>query len=133
MMKILVPISSGDDPKGFLVMGVMFIFVMLVWGLSLKMTRTDSSDTRFYCGMGLYGCYLVGSNAIYLYVFPNTINRFLELGTITMEDTAICSILLVITTVFGLNLLGIAAVIAWRRSQKRKELSALERMKLEDM
>ena len=134
MLAVVTSIEiSGNSLWMFVEVLVMVVFLGLVWGLSLAMSRTENPDTRFYCGVGLYGCYLLGTNAIYLFVLPWNINNAVERGVIALADASICSILLVVMAVLGFNLFGIAGVVAWRRAKKRKELTAEERMKLEDL
>lgn len=100
---------------------------------SWKASETKNPDVRFCCMAGLYGCYILLACAIFVLDCPIRVANLVKYGNIGIEDSAIWTAGLIALTFTVWNIIGLVVVVCWHFTKKRKEMSEMERMKLEDL
>ena len=113
--------------------GLSIAWLLTAFFCSWKAAETKNPDTRFCCMAGLYGCYILFACAIFVFACPIGVENMVENGTIGIEDSALWTAGIISVTFAIWNIIALIGVVCWHFTKKRKEMSEMDRMKLEDL
>lgn len=108
-------------------------FLAAVWLLSWKLSNTGNPDVKFACKTGLHVCYVLFAAALFILAVPTWVSNLEEAGHITMGDAALYTAFLISIVFVIWNVAGLIFSVCWHFTKKRKEMSEMDRMKLEDL
>lgn len=127
-------IDGGKHP-GF-ELGIAFLGAVWLIGVLLmawKLSDTANPDVKFLCKTGLHICYIQFVTVIFIMAVPNWVSNMEEAGNIALSDASLYTAGIIAMFQMIWNVVGIVFSVCWHFTKKRKEMSELERMKLEDL
>lgn len=108
-------------------------FLVAVWLLSWQLSNTGNSDVKFACKAGLHVCYVLFAAALFILVVPTWVSNMEEAGKIALSDASLWTAGIIVGYFVIWNVIGLIFSVCWHFTKKRKEMSEMDRMKLEDL
>ena len=114
-------------------MGCVIGFPLAVWIMSILVSNSPGRNTRLLCGAGLYLCYVLAACTLFIVVAPYYSSKLVQNGMIVAADAAMYTAIMISIGFGAFNLLILGAAVMWHIKKSRKEMTELDRMKLEDI
>lgn len=108
-------------------------FLIAVWLLSWKLSNTGNPDVKFACKSVLHVCYVLFAAALFILVVPTWVSNMEEAGHIALGDASLYTAEIIAVFFVIWNVAGLIFSTCWHFTKKRKEMSEMDRMKLEDL